>query len=328
MAVAVAAPALADDSSGGDKPSKPHDFTLQFENDIFYDTDRHYTNGVKVAWTAEPGAAPGIVERIADLMPFFPKGGAAGVSFAIGQNMYTPPDISVADPPRTERPYAGWLYGSIGLVSLNDDRLDQFEVTVGVVGPWSLAEQTQKFVHDVYGAQDPKGWDTQLHNEPGIILTYQHSRRALVSWDYAPVGLGADLTPHIGGAVGNILTYAHAGATLRVGWNMPDDFGPPRIQPSMPGSNFFRPTAALGFYVFAGVDGRAIARNIFLDGNTFGSSRSVDREPLVGDAQLGVALVWEYARLAYTHTLRTREFEGQREHDDFGAVTLTTRIWF
>lgn len=32
-------------------------------------------------------------------------------------------------------------------------------------------------------------------------------------------------------------------------------------------------------YVFAGAEGRGVASNIFLDGNTFEDSHTVDREP-------------------------------------------------
>ena len=56
-----------------------------------------------------------------------------------------------------------------------------------------------------------------------------------------------------------------------------------RIEPSLPGSDFFEPTGGFSAYVFAGVDGRAIARNLFLDGNTFEGSRSVNKMNLVGD---------------------------------------------
>src|SRR5256885_15874840 len=72
----------------------------------------------------------------------------------------------------------------------------------------------------------------------------------------------------------------------RIGFDLPDDYGPPRIEPGLPGTNFFEPTAAFGWYLFAGVDGRAIARNIFLDGNTWQTSRGVEKIPLVGDLQL------------------------------------------
>ena len=94
----------------------------------------------------------------------------------------------------------------------------------------------------------------------------------------------------------------------------------------MAGSAFFQPDGQWGWYVFAGVEGRAVAHDIFLDGNTWRDSRSVDREPLVGGASLGAVLVLPWARLTYTHTFRSKEFEGQCDRARFGAVSLSFRF--
>ena len=298
--------------------------SLMFENDLFYDTDRNYTNGVRASWLSGPDSTPAWALDAARWFPLFPDGGTVRTNYAIGQNMYTPDDIALTNPPLDDRPYAGWLYGSIGLIAETGRRLDQLELTLGVVGPASLAEQTQTIVHEITGSQEPRGWDTQLKNEPGVVLTYQRSWRGFVSESVS--GFGFDATPHAGGALGNVFTYANAGLTLRFGRRLPLDYGPPRIQPSLPGSGFFVPQDGFGWYLFAGIEGRAVARNIFLDGNTFRDSRSVDKEPLVGDLQFGIALTWRNLRLSYTHVLRTREFETQDEADDFGAFSLSMRF--
>lgn len=298
--------------------------SLVFENDLFYDTDRNYTNGVRAAWLSGPGRTPAWALDAARWFPLFPDGGTVRTNYAIGQNMYTPDDIALTTPPLDDRPYAGWLYGSIGLIAETGRRLDQLELTLGVVGPASLAEQTQTIVHEITGSPEPRGWDTQLKNEPGVVLTYQRSWRRFISESIS--GFGFDATPHAGGALGNVFTYANAGLTLRFGRRLPLDYGPPRIQPSLPGSGFFVPQDGFGWYLFAGVDGRAVARNIFLDGNTFRDSRSVDKKPLVGDLQFGIAVTWRNVRLSYTHVLRTREFDTQDAADGFGAVSLSVRF--
>ncbi|WP_339630852.1 lipid A deacylase LpxR family protein [uncultured Sneathiella sp.] len=297
-------------------------FTFVLENDLFFGLDQDYTNGVQLAWMSEPDYAPVWALKAARLLPFFPEDGLVRSSYAIGQNMYTPNDISDPDPPLDERPYAGWLYGAVGIVvETGEKQLDQLQLQFGIVGPSSLAEQSQEFIHKVVGSPKPQGWDTQLKDEPGLVLTYQRSWRALVSQEIA--GISVDVTPHVGGALGNIYTYANAGATLRFGWNLPNDYGPPRIQPGLPGSGFFEQTDDVGLYFFAGLDARAVAHNIFLDGNTFRDSRSVDKEPFVGDAQVGVAVTLRSARLAFTHVFRSREYKGQSNPDEFGAISLS-----
>ncbi|MBU6297429.1 MAG: DUF2219 family protein [Alphaproteobacteria bacterium] len=99
-----------------------------------------------------------------------------------------------------------------------------------------------------------------------------------------------------------------------------------RIEPSLPGSNFFEPTSDFSAYVFVGIDGRAIARNIFLDGNTWQSSRSVAKKNLVGDLELGAAMTFARVRLAFTHVFRSREYASQTSADQFGAVSLSFRL--
>jgi hypothetical protein len=74
--------------------------------------------------------------------------------------------------------------------------------------------------------------------------------------------------------------------------------------------------------VFAGLEGRAVGRNIFLDGNTFRDSPSVDKKYFVGDANIGVALTYGRTQLTYTLNWRSEEFQGQDKPDIFGAIGL------
>ena len=80
--------------------------------------------------------------------------------------------------------------------------------------------------------------------------------------------------------------------TIRIGDDLPNNYGPPRIRPSLPGSDFFVNRDKLGWYLFAGFECRLVGRNIFLDGNTFSDSHSMDKRYLVGDFQTGVALTY------------------------------------
>jgi hypothetical protein len=291
-------------------------FSLVFENDHFHNTDRHYTNGINLGWLPADTSPPKGALVLIRHTPFFPQDSAHRHGYSFGQSTFTPDDINLNNPPTDDRPYAGWLYGSIHLESGTEQQLDQLVLTLGVVGPASLAELGQKTLHKARAVSKPRGWGNQLENELGMVITYQRNWRVLTS-------RFLDLTPHAGAALGNIFTYANSGLTLRTGRNLPPDYGPPRIQPGIPGAISFAAPDGFSWYLFAGVEGRAIARNIFLDGNTFRSSRSVDKEVLVGDLQFGAVLTWRKARLSYTHVLRTNEFKSQRHRDGFGAIALT-----
>jgi lipid A 3-O-deacylase len=299
-------------------------FTVSWENDMFYDEDNDYTNGVRFSYFSPENSVPDWIEEAASAMPLFSTKGHKRWSFAIGQNMYTPSDISVPTLQLNDRPYAGWTYGTIGLMSDLGNRLDNLQLTVGMVGPASKAEETQKAVHRIVDSQKPMGWDNQLRDELGVVLSYNRKWRGL--YEFSPFGFGMDITPSLGGNVGNVFTNATAGTVVRFGYDLPSDYGPPLIQPTLAGSEFFVPTKSFGWYLFAGVEGRAVARNIFLDGNTFRDSHSVDKKELVGDFQGGIAFTFNTVRVAYTHIVRTKEFDGQEKGDQYGAITVSARF--
>lgn len=293
--------------------------TLEYENDLFAGEDRYYTSGVRATWLSPDERIPSWVQSGADLFPFFEPHGDLKLSYSLGQNMYTPEDIEDPDPPRGDRPYAGWLYFTVGLGNETARRVDRLQLNVGVVGPASLAEKTQAEIHRFTGSPQPKAWDTQLRNEPTVMLSYERQWRAWIGTGMD--GWGMDVTPHVGGAVGNVFTQVSAGLTVRAGRDLPLDWGPPRIQPALPGSGVFRPRSDFGWYIFAGLDGRAVARDIFLDGNTFRDSRSADKRPFIGEVQVGGAVnIGRRFRLTYTHVFPTREFRGQEGTQDFGAI--------
>lgn len=325
------APARAGDPDDGSRDSAGI-FTFQWENDWFggQGTDRHYTQGLRLSYLNGEDRVWSRVARAARAVPFLPDGARIRASYALGQNLYTPENIRSTDLVADDRPYAGWLYGAIGVVATNGSILDMLELSVGVVGPAALGEEVQSWIHRVIGSPHPEGWSHQLHNELALLLSYERKWRAKLVYPDPPIlrrlGLGADVTPHLGGALGNVFIHASAGATIRLGRDLPADYGPPRIRPSPPGSEFFVPSRRIGGYLFAGVEGRAVARNIFLDGNTLADSHRVDKKPIVGDLQAGAALVVQRVRLGFTYVFRTEEFTLQRGGDRFGALTISVRI--
>ena len=320
----ISCTALAQEVESRPEIDKEAILTLSYENDIFSGQDNNYSNGVRVSYFSPEKPAPYWLMRSADLVPFYPSEARFRWGVAIGQSMYTPDDITLVNPPVDDQPYAGWLYGSATLVADTEKTLDTFQMTLGVVGPASGAKRTQRFIHDIINSPEPMGWSYQLENEPGIVLTYERKWRNL--FEISPLGLDFDITPGAGVNLGNVFTDAGVSMIARFGHNLPSDYGPPLIRPSMGGSDFFVPGQDFGWYFFGGVEGRAVGRNIFLDGNTFTDSRSVDKNHFVGGAQAGIALTFSDVRVAYTHVIRTKEFTTQRDTNQFGALSVSFRF--
>lgn len=298
------------------------------ENDLLGDRkDRFYTNGTELSYTRE-GPPPSWLETLAGHTPFFRRTERVGVIYSLGQQVFTPQDTSRPDRIVDDRPYAGWLFGSAAVVSsiakgARSDEGNALELMVGIVGPASRADDLQTAIHKRLGNRVPRGWANQLENEPGLVLSYVRKRR------YFSGNLGDaqfEIGPHLAGAVGNVYTYAAAGTMVRYGTNLREDVGPAGIRPGFPGSSFFAPREGGNWYVFMGVEARAIARNIFLDGNTFADSPRIKKEPFVGDFQFGVAYRRHGWRIAWSNVVRSKEYEGQRERARFGAVSFAFHV--
>ena len=312
-------------------------FSVLFENDLFGDTDQHYTSGVKLSWLSpdlrdyrDDERVPDWLQPYAERLLFFDRAGhtddplySRNVILSVGQSIFTPQDLDRFDLIVDDRPYAGWLYAGLGFRRRDPGVMDTLELQLGVVGPASLAEPAQVFIHQLRGLDKPNGWRHQLDNEPTLGIAYERKWRALAAdWGQH---FGYDLIPHVGASLGNAYVFGSIGAELRLGWNLPRDFGDPLIRPggvSSPPVVWSTPRQT-SLYVFGFIDGRAVGRDLFLDGNSFADSHSVDRRIGVADFALGASLVTGRLKLTLATVLRTREFETQTDNHRFGSITLS-----
>jgi hypothetical protein len=305
-------------------------FNVTDENDAWGNffgphQDRHYTHGIKLTYLAPSDYFPQTVAWLNRLPAWGLEHPVGQVGFVTGQNMYTPEDILDPNPIHNDRPYAGWLYvGALfqrhGQVSEHMAVMENFEINLGIVGPDSYADDTQRIIHQWRFPEDiPQGWGNQIHDEPGLVLKYARL------WRWSPTERVAkyfDLLPRTGFELGNVNTFATAGASFRIGYNLPEDFGV-QIIDSPASVNGVQSQHSSGFsaYAFGGLDGRAVLQDIALDGNTFRQSASVDKYPFVSDIIWGFAVQpCRHLELSFTHVTRSAQFRGQQGKDIFGSL--------
>lgn len=311
-------------AGAAEEVSEPWTFNTLLEND-FFGSDRHYTSGLYLSATSGSSQQCDTCRSLADTL-MLPEG-AGPMSYRygyfLGQSIFTPENLSLAPPDPLDRPYAGWLYLGARLYREAGNTLDRLELKIGVVGPASGADAVQRWWHALhwFGGVPPQGWHSQLKDEPGLVLTEQRI------WRLSLIGgpIEAELLPEANVSVGNVFTYAAVGMTFRFGQNLHADWGPPRIEPALQGSDFvnYDELTPVAWYLFAGFEGRAVARNIFLDGNTFQHSASVSKKPLVGDLNAGIAFLWRGFSAHMSYTQRTREFKTQNGDDKIFSIGLS-----
>lgn len=375
MALALCLPmaqAVAQPTGGGSSDDGPcsaeetirfRGATARLENDLFAGTDRNYTNGVAfmavsrdIAGRLRTECLPTLIRLHAELIKFLNPGfwtnagateRAQNVVMKFGQSMYTPNDPLRTDLIVDDRPYAGLLYVGMSwnrrthALQSDWDRLDTSEMTVGVIGPWSLAHQAQNLIHDAIGAERFLGWDHQLKNEPALQVAVDRKFRNYGGDGAIIPGFGVDSIRSIGLRLGNIETSAAASIEGRIGWNIPNDFG---TYPIRPGAENRPPSAVsirgasnvaarrassprAGIHLFGTLEGKFVGRDFSLDGNLFRSSHHVTRRPWVAQAAAGLSAQGLVAghgfKLAVMRVYRTREFREQSSNHAYGSVALS-----
>ncbi len=150
-----------------------------------------------------------------------------------------------------------------------------------------------------------QGWDNQLGHEIGVVLTYTRGMRRRFG-QVSGGAIGHDLALYVVGAVGNVLTHVGAGARLRSGVGLANE----------------RASTGTGWHLFTEIETRAVARNIFLDGNTWSDSHSVRKRPLVGHLAAGLEYEGTRFGLRIAKVVRSKEFYGQIQPDEYGSITF------
>lgn len=365
LALALAVPTLAQaaDECKAGQAIEFRGLTLRLENDLFVDTDRNYTSGV--AFTAisrdiigslRTECLPTPVRLHAELIKWLNPGfwtdagnpaHSQNVVVKFGQSMYTPDDPLRTDLIADDRPYAGLLYVGMAwnrrthAAPSETERLDTREITLGVIGPWALAEPAQNLIHDAIGAERFLGWAHQLKNEPALQLAMDRKFKDYRGDGAIRPGFSTDSIRSVGLRLGNIETSVALGIEGRIGWNIPNDFG---SYPIRPGAENRPPSAAsirggsneatrlassprAGLHFFGALETKLVAHDFSLDGNLFRSSHHVTRRPWVAQAAVGFSaqgiVAGHGVKLAVMRVYRTREFRQQLSSHAYGSVALS-----
>jgi lipid A 3-O-deacylase len=311
---------------------KNYDISFTFEDDYpgisFWGNDRSYTAGWRLSYNS---ATPKLPSWSRPFLGWFDKPTSEyNYGFALGQQIYTPEDVSTGALITNDEPYAGYLFVGTSVQLRNENVLHSLELDVGIVGPPSLAGPTQISFHQIFGFEPVLGWANQLHTEPTLTLFYQEKIRLFQIQAEGDNNTLMDFVPFFEGAVGNLYIYGGLGAQLRMGYHISDDFGltvltPVGVDPYVVAGtrHFFE------IYVFASAEGRGMVRNLFLDGNTFEASNHIQKLPFVRDFDFGLLMRIGSFRCSWRQIGRGEEYTPETAGPHAFAsidVTYTQRL--
>jgi len=256
---------------------------LELENDILAGTDRRYTHGTRITYEYN------------DLY------------WSIGQNIYTPEDIEATIPSRYDRPYAGVLYLSLSGTKFWIDgktttgyrkSFHQLTVSIGTVGKYSFAEETQTFIHGLMDGRDPNGWDYQVEDAfllqgnwkiHGDIFRNRH----------------LSTTVYMDGEVGTISSHTGVGGTILTGYNIPRALNHPII------------SEVNDLSVYVHID--LLVKNVFDNDLLKSDHTQITKTEVVLESRLSAGVIYKNYEFRYTFVYRSEEFEEQEEPTMFGG---------
>jgi hypothetical protein len=145
-----------------------NEFGFKTENDAYLATlnDRYYTNGLFIYFRHAINT-----EKLSDKIE------KKTYEISAGQKMYTPYWGQVPNKEDQDRPFAGYLYaGGAYSVFYKNESVLKTSVELGTVGPNSLAQTAQRFLHKTVGFYTPAGWDYQIKNELAVNFAANYSK--------------------------------------------------------------------------------------------------------------------------------------------------------
>lgn len=326
------------------QPWMKGNISTYWDNDALTGNDSNYTNGLRLAWISAEKTEDdfnlidrslrkvigdseswGIFQNLAGFED--PSAVRYQRGIALTQLIYTPRDQDAIKPPG-QRPYAGWLGLGYSLHAKDANAQSSVEFVIGVIGPSSHAQDLQDWWHDLNDGNHFEGWDSQIPDEVTLNLYFTNKRRLHFLEHGDKLGVSSDGYSTAGVALGTFKTDAHLGFMTRFGWNLPSETSDPRISEFANKQNLFAdvstPNSSWSTYLLIGGKVTGIAHDATLDGPVFRDyDTGVDKENFTAEVYAGIGFRIKRLDFGYVHTLKTNEFETQKDSSAYGTLMLS-----
>jgi len=294
-----------------------------FEDDIYTKTDDGYSAGERLSLLyyipdEDYPVYNAFFLNLGETYSYF--------TFAITNQIFTPTDTKTTNLIVDDRPYAGWTYLEAGVHRSSSNHLRSLSLKIGMIGHSSYSKEIQNGFHALIGNDSTNGWDHQLNNELGVNLKYTHKwlfkTKSIKSFEISAV-------PFMSSELGNIAINVTGGINWRFGWNIPKDFGVSSVDigadPGIPVygeyENMKKKTWSFSFNLMAA--GSGVARDIFLDGNTFSDSHSVEKENFVYYYGFGFTVRYENFVFDFIEINNSKRFKIEEHGHGVGTMVVS-----
>jgi len=260
--------------------------SIEMENDTFATggRDDNYTHGTRVSYISDK-TLPYICDELI---------------LSLTQLMYTPQNLTLTEPNPYDRPYAGLLEVSMGGTKYwkNPKVWHQLELSLGVIGGNSFAEETQTKIHDIIDSTTPMGWDTQVEDA------------FLAQVDYRIYGNiyrnnNVQFNVILANNIGTVFLDAGIGSNFILGYNIPSTIHKPISRKS-----------SWSIYLF----GEAIIKYVHNNELLQSDYTDINTEEKLYETQLGIGIDNNTVGFGYSMKWRSIEFTEQDDGKQIGSI--------
>jgi lipid A 3-O-deacylase len=286
---------------------------LQSDNDAYLvqGTDRYYTNGFFLYYNHALKVKKGssLQNKI--------------LGIEAGQKIFNAQTGRITSFIYVDRPIAGYLYAgaTLNLLYKNESNL-KLGAQIGVIGPGSLANEAQTFIHSTFGLYDIVGWQYQIQNAAQLNLSAEYNRLlARASW--------IDLTANTYVNLGTGFNGAGAGPLIRIG-NFNQLFNSASTQSTV-STKTVSPLHKSELFFYYKPMFNVVAYDATIQGGLFttqhGPFEELDKlKPLVFSQEFGVSYSGSRWGITLAALTRSRDTKRMLQPYQWGSVKLLYRF--
>lgn len=290
-----------------------NEFGFKTENDAYLATlnDRYYSNGLFIYFrrALNPDNLSENVEK-------------KTYEISIGQKIYTPYWGMVAKKEDQDRPFAGYLYaGAAYSVFYKKESLLKTSVEIGTVGPNSLAQDAQEFLHKTVGFYTPAGWEYQIKNEIAVNLSANYSKLIIRSNDNA-----VDLSGNGYANLGTTFSGIGASAVFRAG-KLNQLFNS-AYHNAVIGDSKTKKLNNSEFFFYLKPQLNVVAYDATIQGSLFNNNSPLTFgvKPIVFEQQFGVNYSSQRFTIDFNIIFKTKEVKSIAKAQNYGGLSLYYRF--
>ena len=183
---------------GQDVPSRQ--LELSHDNDFLLTTDRYYSSGLFLTY-----------RRIPQIGIF--DGEGEQFSLRLGQQVYTPSNVTSRDTADYDRPYAGLSGLWTSWTKADQKQLIEARFMLGRTGPSSRAGSFQRWYHNNIVIYEAPAWEAEIADAWQTNFYLQYTRE----WNLVPNPFGVRLAVHGEFGWGSLERYVEPGLSLFLG---------------------------------------------------------------------------------------------------------------